>query len=106
MAVQNLQKTLPEAHHVVVAERCFAPFASAWTTTRVSAPCRAFLSHRTRSVPKPERPTLAGPTLAGWDRPLALPAAPYSPDLNPFEQFSAKLKHLIRKAEPRTSVSV
>jgi transposase len=27
---------------------------------------------------------------------------PYSPDLNPIEQFFAKLKHLIRKAEPRT----
>ncbi len=25
-----------------------------------------------------------------------------SPDLNPIEQFLAKLKHLIRKAEPRT----
>jgi transposase len=27
---------------------------------------------------------------------------PYSPDLNPIEQLFAKLKHLIRKAEPRT----
>jgi transposase len=27
---------------------------------------------------------------------------PYSPDLNPIEQFFAKLKHLLRKAEPRT----
>jgi transposase len=26
----------------------------------------------------------------------------YSPDLNPIEQLFAKLKHLIRKAEPRT----
>jgi transposase len=29
-----------------------------------------------------------------------LPA--YSPDLNPIEQLFAKLKHLLRKAEPRT----
>jgi transposase len=27
---------------------------------------------------------------------------PYSPDLNPIEQLFAKLKHLLRKAEPRT----
>jgi transposase len=27
---------------------------------------------------------------------------PYSPDLNPIEQLFAKLKHLMRKAEPRT----
>ena len=27
---------------------------------------------------------------------------PYSPDLNPIEQLFAKLKHLIRRAEPRT----
>ena len=27
---------------------------------------------------------------------------PYSPDLNPIEQLFAKLKHLIRMAEPRT----
>ena len=27
---------------------------------------------------------------------------PYSPDLNPIEQLFAKLKHLVRKAEPRT----
>ncbi|NKJ77642.1 IS630 family transposase, partial [Rhizobium leguminosarum bv. viciae] len=27
---------------------------------------------------------------------------PYSPDLNPIEQVFAKLKHLIRKAEPRS----
>ena len=27
---------------------------------------------------------------------------PYSPDLNPIEQLFAKLKHLIRAAEPRT----
>lgn len=27
---------------------------------------------------------------------------PYSPDFNPIEQLFAKLKHLIRKAEPRT----
>jgi transposase len=27
---------------------------------------------------------------------------PYSPDLNPIEQLFAKLKHLIRKAEPRS----
>lgn len=27
---------------------------------------------------------------------------PYSPDLNPIEQVFAKLKHLIRKAAPRT----
>ena len=27
---------------------------------------------------------------------------PYSPDLNPIEQVFAKLKHLMRKAEPRT----
>jgi transposase len=26
---------------------------------------------------------------------------PYSPDLNPIEQMFAKLKHLIRKAQPR-----
>ena len=26
----------------------------------------------------------------------------YSPDLNPIEQLFAKLKHLVRKAEPRT----
>jgi transposase len=31
---------------------------------------------------------------------LFLPA--YSPDLNPIEQLFAKLKHLMRKAEPRT----
>ena len=31
---------------------------------------------------------------------LLLP--PYSPDLNPIEQLFAKLKHLLRKAEPRT----
>ncbi len=31
---------------------------------------------------------------------IFLPA--YSPDLNPIEQVFAKLKHLIRKAEPRT----
>jgi transposase len=28
---------------------------------------------------------------------------PYSPDLNPIEQLFAKLKHLVRKAEPRTT---
>ena len=28
---------------------------------------------------------------------------PYSPDLNPIEQVFAKLKHLLRAAEPRTS---
>jgi transposase len=27
---------------------------------------------------------------------------PYSPDLNPIEQLFAKLKHLMRKAQPRT----
>lgn len=27
---------------------------------------------------------------------------PYSPDLNPIEQVFAKLKHLIRRAAPRT----
>jgi transposase len=27
---------------------------------------------------------------------------PYSPDLNPIEQLFAKLKHLARRAEPRT----
>ena len=27
---------------------------------------------------------------------------PYSPDLNPIEQFFSKLKHLLRKAEPRS----
>jgi transposase len=27
---------------------------------------------------------------------------PYSPDLNPIEQFFSKLKHLLRKAQPRT----
>jgi transposase len=27
---------------------------------------------------------------------------PYSPDLNPIEQVFAKLKHLVRKAQPRT----
>ncbi|MGO6748413.1 transposase, partial [Rhizobium ruizarguesonis] len=27
---------------------------------------------------------------------------PYSPDLNPIEQVFAKLKHLIRKVEPRS----
>ena len=27
---------------------------------------------------------------------------PYSPDLNPIEQVFAKLKHLLRKASPRT----
>ena len=27
---------------------------------------------------------------------------PYSPDLNPIEMFFAKLKHMLRKAEPRT----
>ena len=27
---------------------------------------------------------------------------PYSPDLNPIEQLFAKLKHHVRKAEPRT----
>jgi transposase len=27
---------------------------------------------------------------------------PYSPDLNPIEQLFAKLKHLVRSAEPRT----
>jgi transposase len=27
---------------------------------------------------------------------------PYSPDLNPIEQLFAKLKHLVRKASPRT----
>jgi transposase len=27
---------------------------------------------------------------------------PYSPDLNPIEQVFAKLKHLMRAAEPRT----
>ena len=27
----------------------------------------------------------------------------YSPDLNPIEQFFAKLKHLMRAAEPRTA---
>jgi transposase len=26
---------------------------------------------------------------------------PYSPDLNPIEQVFAKLKHLVRKAQPR-----
>ena len=26
---------------------------------------------------------------------------PYSPDLNPIEQVFAKLKHLMRKAQPR-----
>jgi transposase len=33
-----------------------------------------------------------------------LPA--YSPDLNPIEQLFAKLKHLLRKAEPRTMETV
>jgi transposase len=32
---------------------------------------------------------------------LYLPS--YSPDLNPIEQLFAKLKHLVRKAEPRTT---
>ncbi|MGA0600251.1 transposase, partial [Caulobacter sp. KR2-114] len=27
---------------------------------------------------------------------------PYSPDLNPIEQVFSKLKHLMRKAQPRT----
>lgn len=27
---------------------------------------------------------------------------PYSPDLNPIEQLFAKLKHLVRKAQPRS----
>lgn len=31
---------------------------------------------------------------------LSLP--PYSPDLNPNEQLFAKLKHLMRAAQPRT----
>jgi transposase len=31
---------------------------------------------------------------------IFLPA--YSPDLNPIEQFFAKLKHLMRNAQPRT----
>jgi transposase len=28
---------------------------------------------------------------------------PYSPDLNPIEQVFAKLKHLMRQAEPRSA---
>jgi transposase len=31
---------------------------------------------------------------------------PYSPDLNPIEQVFAKLKHLIRTAEPRDVVAI
>jgi transposase len=31
---------------------------------------------------------------------------PYSPDLNPIEQFFAKLKHLLRKAKERTEEAV
>ena len=36
---------------------------------------------------------------AAGARMLFLP--PYSPDLNPIEQVFAKLKHLLRKAQPR-----
>ena len=51
---------------------------------------------------------LAAHKVAGVRQALAAAGAsllylpPYSPDLNPIEQLFAKLKHLIRKAEPRT----
>lgn len=40
------------------------------------------------------------PTLAAGAHLIFLPA--YSPDLNPIEQLFAKLKHLMRAAQPRT----
>jgi transposase len=41
----------------------------------------------------------APPLRGAHPEPSFLP--PYSPDLNPIEQVFAKLKHLIRAAEPR-----
>jgi transposase len=45
------------------------------------------------------RPTWRRYAVGGRAGSVFLP--PYSPDLNPIEQVFAKLKHLIRAAEPR-----
>ena len=63
--------------------------------------------------PPSKRATLSCSTISAATRAKAARAAirargahliflpPYSPDLNPIEQVFAKLKHLMRKAQPR-----
>ena len=50
-------------------------------------------------VAEPQRKAARAAVRAKGAHLLFLP--PYSPDLNPIEQVFAKLKHLMRKAQPR-----
>ena len=56
--------------------------SSFWTTSAVT---------RERPPAPPSEP----------EAPIFIFLPPYSPDLNPIEQVFAKLKHLMRKAQPR-----